>query len=69
MNYNYITSAAMDVGLALAAIFIFFCVQLPGASMPDWWGTTVINTMDYTATALQKTVSGNETFGPKVWKW
>ena len=68
---NYVTSAAMDVGLALTAFFLFFCVQLPGATMPAWWGTNVINTIDYDETAVQKMVSGNETFGPApgTWKW
>ncbi|CAK1366136.1 Sexual differentiation process protein isp4 [Cercospora beticola] len=69
MNYNYVTSAAMDVGLAICAIVIFFCVQLPGGSMAPWWGTNVINTFDYNGTAVQKTVSGDEKFGPAVWKW
>lgn len=59
----------MDVGLALCAIAIFFFVQLPGAAMPAWWGTNVIYTADINQTAVQKTVSGNETFGPKTWSW
>lgn len=71
MSYNYVTSAGLDVGLALAAIIMFFCVQLPGGSMTSWWGTNVINTYDYNGTAVQKTVSGDETFGPPAgsWKW
>ncbi|KXS97602.1 hypothetical protein AC578_5748 [Pseudocercospora eumusae] len=69
MEYNYITSAALDVGLAICAIIIFFCVQLPGGNMPSWWGTDVINTVDYEGGAVRKKVSGNETFGPAVWKW
>lgn len=69
MTYNYVTSAAMDIGLALCAIAIFFFVQLPGGSMPDWWGVTVVNTADYEGATIRKTVSGNETFGPKTWKW
>ena len=71
MNYNYITSAAMDVGLALCAIIIFFCVSLPGGSMTSWWGTTVIETIDFDAMAVQKTVdvTKGEYFGPRTWKW
>lgn len=69
MQYNYITSAALDVGLALCAIIIFFCVQLPGGSMTKWWGTTVLNTVDYEGEAVRNTVSGNNTFGPSTWSW
>lgn len=36
MTYNYVTSAALDTGLALAAIFIFFLVLLPVGSFPAW---------------------------------
>lgn len=72
MHYNYITSAALDVGLAICAIVLFFCVQLPGGTMSEWWGTSVIeNTVDMMGTAVRKTVSGDETFGPAPgsWKW
>lgn len=71
MGYNYVTSAALDVGLALMAIFIFFFVQLPGATMPDWWGTTVLNTADQNQEAIKLTVADGEIFGPPrgSWKW
>lgn len=70
MQYNYITSAALDVGLALCAIIIFFCVQLPGASMPEYWGTTIVGkTLDGAGAAVRKTVADGEYFGPRTWKW
>ncbi|KAI5196195.1 hypothetical protein AUEXF2481DRAFT_6299 [Aureobasidium subglaciale EXF-2481] len=73
LEYNYITSAAWDVGLAVCAIIIFFCVQLPGASMPDYWGTTIVETtLDGGGAAagnVRQTVSGKEYFGPRTWKW
>jgi hypothetical protein len=71
MEYNYITSAAFDVGLALSAIIIFFCVVLPGGAMPNYWGSTIVSTTLDGAYAgnVQKTVSGDDTFGPKTWKW
>jgi hypothetical protein len=71
MNYNYITAAAWDVGLALMSIVLFFAVQLPtNKVMPDWWGTTVINTIDITGSGnVRKTVADGETFGPREWKW
>ena len=74
MQYNYVTSAAMDVGLALCALAIFFFVQMPGGVMPDWWGVTVVeNTLDYAGAAVKKTVTGvgDDVFGPPrgSWKW
>lgn len=70
MQYNYITSAAFDVGLALCAIVLFFCVQLPGKSMPDYWGSTIPSTtLDGAGGNVQKTVSGDDYFGPRTWKW
>jgi hypothetical protein len=72
MQYNYITSAALDVGLALCAIILFFCVQLPGAAMPDYWGTTwITETLDLSQSAIRKVVADGEYFGPRKgeWKW
>lgn len=69
MQYNYITSAGLDVGLALCAIVLFFCVLLPGGKMPDYWGTKVVTeTMDMAQTAVRKTVAEGEFFGPRTWK-
>ncbi|TGO70899.1 hypothetical protein BELL_0649g00070 [Botrytis elliptica] len=46
-KYNYVLAAALDTGLALSAIIIFFCITYPGAQFPDWWGNTVyLNTAD-----------------------
>lgn len=70
MQYNYVTSAAMDIGLALCALAIFFFVQLPGGAMPDWWGTLVIgSTVEAQGIAVKKTVAKGEIFGPTSWKW
>jgi hypothetical protein len=70
MQYNYITSAALDVGLALCAIVLFFCVQLPGGVMPDYWGTTIVGeTLDGAQAAIRKVVADGEYFGPRTWKW
>ncbi|KAJ7823560.1 OPT oligopeptide transporter protein-domain-containing protein [Mycena olivaceomarginata] len=39
MRYNYILSAALDAGVAIALIVIFFAVQYPnGGTSIDWWG-------------------------------
>ncbi|RDW67024.1 small oligopeptide transporter-1 [Coleophoma crateriformis] len=46
-KYNYVLAAALDTGIALSAIVIFFCITYPGAVFPDWWGNTVyLNTAD-----------------------
>ena len=41
MRYNYILSAALDAGVALSVIIIFFTVQYPkGGFELNWWGNT-----------------------------
>ena len=65
-NYNYLTSAGLDTGLAISTIIIFLCLQLTGQNAPDWWGNNVIlNTMDAQGTAVQLTT--DTTFGPATW--
>jgi len=65
LRYNYLLSAALDSGVAIGLVLIFFCLQLPrGGINFDWWGNTV----------WQKTADANEipfmvlaegrTFGP-----
>ena len=39
-QYNYVLSAALDVGTALSAVVIFLVLDLPGAQV-NWWGNTV----------------------------
>ncbi|KAF2088700.1 small oligopeptide transporter, OPT family [Saccharata proteae CBS 121410] len=68
MRYNYITSAALDSGLAVATIIIFFAILLPQATIPQWWGNVkVFETMDMLGTAVQKTVAPGQIFGPSKW--
>lgn len=68
-KYNYVLAAALDTGLALSAIVIFFCITYPGAVFPDWWGNTVyLNTADGLGTPwLQLPESG--VFGPANGTW
>jgi OPT family small oligopeptide transporter len=67
MRYNYILSAALDAGVALCLIVMFFAVQYPKAvAAPDWWGNTVWqNTAD--AMGVPLLVSETGTFGPATW--
>ncbi|EJT99866.1 OPT oligopeptide transporter [Dacryopinax primogenitus] len=56
-RYNYILSAALDSGLAISTIVIFFALSFPahgtiGAdNLALWWGNTVfLNTIDFAGT-------------------
>ena len=72
-KYNYVLSAAMDSGVAISVILIFFCLQYPKNgtiglnTIQTWWGNTVfLNTADGNAASLQ-TVAPGSTFGPSHW--
>ena len=68
MRFNYVTSAGLDVGLALSTILIFLTLNLTLTDFPSWWGVSVAqNTMDWQGTAIQKTVAEGEIFGPATW--
>ncbi|KAJ7462034.1 OPT oligopeptide transporter [Mycena latifolia] len=65
MRYNYILSAALDAGVALCLIVMFFAVQYKGVSL-SWWGNEVWqNTND--AMGVPLLVSETGTFGPTSW--
>jgi len=42
MRYNYILSAALDAGVAMSMIVVFFSLGLPktGGIQLNWWGNT-----------------------------
>jgi hypothetical protein len=44
LTYNYVTSAALDAGLALCTLLIFFALILPKVDPPKWWGNNVVET-------------------------
>lgn len=45
-TYNYVTAAALDAGLIISTIVIFFAITFPGVTIPQWWGNVgVFNTM------------------------
>ncbi|KAI1464959.1 small oligopeptide transporter [Daldinia caldariorum] len=65
---NYLTSAGLDLGLALGTLVIFFVFTLNQIEAPRWWGNDVVTgTMDYQGEAIQVVLPPGETFGPKVW--
>ncbi|KAJ7638950.1 OPT oligopeptide transporter [Roridomyces roridus] len=68
-KYNYVLSAAMNAGVAISAVLIFFCLQYPrggsiGANtIQTWWGNTVYsNTLDGQKMPFISLAEG-ETFG------
>ncbi|KAG8904835.1 hypothetical protein FRB99_001091 [Tulasnella sp. 403] len=72
-KYNYVLSAALDSGVALSVILIFFCLQYPkngtiGAeTIQTWWGNTVYaNTADAKGTPMYK-LPAKGYFGPDSW--
>ncbi|TKW51611.1 Sexual differentiation process protein isp4 [Colletotrichum tanaceti] len=45
-TYNYITAAALDAGLIIGTIVVFFAITLPSVTIPQWWGNVdVYNTL------------------------
>ena len=67
-TYNYTTAAALDSGLILSTIIIFFAITLPNVTVPQWWGNvTVFETLDATYEAFLETVPAGKTFGPATW--
>ncbi|KAJ7042920.1 oligopeptide transporter [Mycena alexandri] len=74
-KYNYVLSAAMDSGVALSIVLIFFILEYPKAgtigatTIQTWWGNTVyVNTADGMGTPLISLAEG-ETFGPPIGTW
>lgn len=69
MRYNYLTSAGLDVGLAICTIVIIAALNLTGTKFPEWWGNgTPAGTLDYLGTAVQEKVAKGTKFGPSTWK-
>ncbi|KAF5392874.1 hypothetical protein D9757_000863 [Collybiopsis confluens] len=71
-KYNYVLSAALDSGVAISTIVIFFSLQFPvmgrvgSGTIQNWWGNTVFrDTTDGQGLSLLKPPSGG--FGPKEW--
>lgn len=68
LQYNYITSAALDCGLVVATMLIFFTLYLTSASAPRWYGNyDVYETLDQRGLSIKSFVAAGETFGPTSW--
>lgn len=67
-TYNYTAAAALDVGLVLGTVAVFFAITLPDVEAPRWWGNVaVLETLDATGAAVLKTVADRGTFGSATW--
>ncbi|KAG9225680.1 hypothetical protein CCMSSC00406_0007537 [Pleurotus cornucopiae] len=72
-KYNYVLSAALDAGVAISAVLIFFILQYPANgtiginNIQTWWGNSVfLNTADAAGTPML-TVADGDFFGPRTW--
>jgi OPT family small oligopeptide transporter len=72
-KYNYVLSAALDSGVAISIVVIFFCLQFPkngeigATNILNWWGNTIsFSGADGNALPIRQLAPG-ETFGPKSW--
>ncbi|KAJ7477229.1 OPT oligopeptide transporter [Mycena galericulata] len=67
MRYNYILSAALDAGLALGLIIVFFAVEYANGGITlNWIGNTIWQTTA-DGMSLPLLTSPNGTFGPAQW--
>lgn len=66
---NFLTSSGLDLGLALATLFIFFAFTMQEIEPPRWWGNDIVGTtMDVQGTAVQmKVMDAGKQFGPESW--
>ncbi|KAJ7596747.1 glutathione transporter [Mycena floridula] len=69
MRYNYILSAALDSGVALSLIVMFFAIQLPtNGSELSWWGNNIwVNTADAAGVSRLMPTADQPLFGPQKW--
>ncbi|KAI5994878.1 OPT oligopeptide transporter protein-domain-containing protein [Pisolithus marmoratus] len=72
-KYNYVLAAALDSGLAVSIVLVFFILQYPANgtiginNIQKWWGNTVfLDTADGKAMSLLQPPAGG-TFGPTHW--
>ncbi|KAL2849587.1 small oligopeptide transporter, OPT family [Aspergillus pseudoustus] len=65
-KYNFVLSAALDSGVAVCTVFIFFCIMLPAGPL-RWWGNEVFKrTADGRGTPI-KSLPPEGFFGPTTW--
>ncbi|KIK26814.1 hypothetical protein PISMIDRAFT_94045, partial [Pisolithus microcarpus 441] len=67
-KYNYVLSAALDSGLAVSVLVIFFTLQYPmngtiGIGLQQWWGNTVFKNNDDGQGVPVRQLATGQTFG------
>lgn len=68
LHYNYVTSSALDCGLIVSTLVIFFALYLSNTDAPRWFGNVeALGTLDRLTKAIQKTLPPGESFGPSSW--
>ena len=68
LHLNYVTSAALDCGLVVCTVVIFFGLYLSGTQAPRWFGNVdTMATLDRINKAVKINLGPNETFGPSSW--
>ena len=66
LQYNYVTSAALDSGLILSTVVVFFGLYMTGIEPIDWKGNRIV-TLDSLGLSVKAPMAPGETFGPTVW--
>ena len=67
LQYNYVVSAALDCGLIICTLLIFFTLYLTGAPSIPWWGNDgALRTLDMDSQAISARVAPGQTFGPSI---
>ncbi|KAF9996701.1 hypothetical protein BGZ79_009567 [Entomortierella chlamydospora] len=61
-RYNYLTSAALDTGVAVSALVIFFAFQAWEIQFPYWWGNPDPSNPDLNAASLDHCYQGGSNF-------
>jgi hypothetical protein len=77
-TYNYITAAALDAGLIISTIVVFFAITLPDVTLPQWWGNVGVyeTAVSLPLAALPVTIDANVvpdiSFSPRmprIWRY
>jgi OPT family oligopeptide transporter len=68
LHYNYVTSSALDCGLIVSTLVIFFALYMNDNKGPEWFGNVgALQTLDMKVDAVKVRLDPGETFGPSVW--
>ncbi|KAH9487322.1 Sexual differentiation process protein isp4 [Psilocybe cubensis] len=72
-KYNYVLSAALDSGVAVSILVIFFCLQFPqngsigSTNIATWWGNTVpFVGADNDGTPVRSLAPGERSIAPEI---